>query len=404
MHSPSPAPHPNQVRSACERCRCQKLRCSRPAAAAASCARCSRLGLTCQPGPQRRIGRPPRKDLVLKKASGSEDSATVSPNVVGSSTPDETQLIAGISGDSTSATEWTMAFNSQFGFGYPEPLTFPIEGWPPIRELELPSLETQMILPTNTYFEKLSRLNMEIRKGFRSIAPSFVQPTFIEFICTPHIDSDGYKNVQVLMMNAQEFLDTIKALHRQLGTRIVSRQTCPQSPNAFTLSLDPCFVVPTTLSSPGTGTSPDDDPPQSTTHDAPTMLLVISCYVQLIRHIEFVLKIVYDSFSSATAAPIGRVPMSYADVPITDMSSQFSLFCELVRHIFSQMNLVLGLPSPWSNRSAWTGLLRAQRYRNLVNAELGAVEGSWTTRPAKVLEMVTMTKELFVEISMMGID
>lgn len=68
--------HPNQVRSACERCRRQKLRCSRQTApfstsslnstasgsAEDPCARCSRLGVSCHPGLQRKVGRPTRRD------------------------------------------------------------------------------------------------------------------------------------------------------------------------------------------------------------------------------------------------------------------------------------------------------------------------------------------------------
>ncbi|KAH8714177.1 hypothetical protein BGZ61DRAFT_530839 [Ilyonectria robusta] len=402
MRSQSPTPHPNQVRSACERCRRQKLRCSRPAAASASCARCARLSLPCQPGPQRRIGRPLKKDLVLRKASGSSDTA-VSLDVLADSCPGgEIQFLEGLLDDTVPATEWTTAFNSQFGSGCSETVGFPLEIWSPIQELELPSYEHQLILPTNTHFEALSRLNVDIRKGLENITRFAVQPTFEDFICTPHTDMDGYKNVQLLMTNGQAFLDIIMALHRQLGTRSVPRQTRPPSPNPFALALDSCFTTPAKPSS--TETTPDDDLPESTTHDAPTMLLVISCYVQLIKHIEILLDIVYASINDPKSSPIGRAPMSYADVPIVQPSSQFILFCELVCHVVAQINLVLGLPSAWSGRSAWTGLLRPQRYRNLVNAELGAVDGSWTTRPAKVLEKTKMTKEMFVELAMMGLD
>lgn len=339
---------------------------------------------------------------MLQKASGSPDTA-VSLDVLGDSCPGgEIQFLDGLLDDTVPGTEWTMAFNSQFGSSCSETVGFPLEIWSPIQELDLPSYEHQLILPTNTHFEALSRLNVDIRKGLENVTRFVVQPTFEDFICTPHKDMGGYRNVQLLMTNGQEFLDIIMALHRQLGTRPVPRQTHPPSPNPFTLALDSFFTTPAKPSS--TGTTPDDDLPECTTHDAPTMLLVISCYVQLIKHIEILLDIVYESINNPEASPIGRAPMSYAGVPIIQPSSQFILFCELVYHVVAQINLVLGLPSAWSGRSVWTGLLRPQRYRNLVNAELGAVDGSWTTRPAKVLEKTKMTKDMFVELGMMGLD
>ncbi|KAK7429547.1 hypothetical protein QQZ08_003926 [Neonectria magnoliae] len=392
MHPQSSTPHPNQVRSACERCRRQKLRCSRPVAVSASCARCARLGVTCQPGPQRRIGRPPKKDLVLRKASGA----------VGPEVPDEMRLLDGLLDDAVSSIEWTMEMNSPFRFNSPDLMGFQFEDCPLIRELEPPGCEQQVVVPTNTYFERLSRLNVDIHKGLENISRFGTQPNFRDFICTPHPEMDGYKNVQLVMRNSQEFLDIIKALHRQLGIRSMPRQPRHPSPDPLVLTLDPSLVDSSTPSP--SGDHYYDAPSPSATHDSPTMFLVISCYVQLIKHLEILQKIVYDSISDPTAAPIGGAPMAYADVPIVEASSQFILFCELVYHTFSQINLVLGLPSTWSSRSAWTGLLRHQRYRNLVNAELGAVDGAWTTRPGRLLEVTRMTKEMFVELAMLGLD
>ncbi|KAH7153073.1 hypothetical protein EDB81DRAFT_444602 [Dactylonectria macrodidyma] len=409
MHSPSPVPHPNQVRSACQRCRRQKLRCVRLAAAttssppSSSCARCSRLGLSCESGSQRRIGRPTKRDTARVKASGPGPSADEMPFL--DSLPDD---------DGTApSSDWAVAFNAQFGLGCPE--TMPLESWPRIQDVELPLpvpelSSCQVVLPSISDFETLSRLNVDVRKGLEYIERYKVQPTFSFFICATHDGIDGmngYKNAQMLMTHVQQFLDIIKALHRQLGTRITPAQANPPSPNPFTLALDPSIIgsgtpSPTGVSS--TRASPGDDSPLSATHDAPTLLLVISCYVQLIKHIETALKIVYDSVNNPVEEVVVGAPMSYADVPVIHVSTQFILFCELLTHAIAQVNLVLGLPSPWSGRSAWTGLLRHERYRNLLNAELGSVEGAWTTRPAKLLEKTRKTKEIFVELSMLGLD
>ncbi|KAH6885738.1 hypothetical protein B0T10DRAFT_491454 [Thelonectria olida] len=421
-HSSS-VPHPNQVRSACERCRRQKLRCTRPAAASASCARCTRLALNCQAGPQRRIGRPMKKDVgLLRKASGTATAADhgasigpeVPPRLVGdvnddalvpAAVGDDIRFLDGLLDNSTVAPglDWYTAGTSPFGISSPGGISLPMECWPGVRELEAPpGCDQHIVAPTNQHFEALSRLNVDIHKGWDNMLRFPAQPSFKDFICLPHPTMDGYKNLQLLMKNAQEFLGVIKALHRQLGTQPMSKQTRSASPDLLALTTDASLSGSTT---PSSGSSPTHDLPQlSTTHDSPTMFLVISCYVQLIRHIEMVLKIIYDSVADPTAEPVGRAPMAYADVPIIEASSQFILFCELVRHVVGQTNLVLGLPSVWTGRSAWTGLLRHERHRGMVNAELGAVDGLWTTRPARLLDLTTMSKELFIELSMLGID
>ncbi|KAL5606489.1 hypothetical protein BROUX41_002895 [Berkeleyomyces rouxiae] len=92
------APHPNQRRSACERCRRQKLRCSRQNAAnQARCQRCARLGFECIEGRQRKIGRPSRSDIAAAAAAAASSSASASasastPSIThtSASTPDRT--------------------------------------------------------------------------------------------------------------------------------------------------------------------------------------------------------------------------------------------------------------------------------------------------------------------------
>ncbi|KAF0325282.1 hypothetical protein GQ607_007609 [Colletotrichum asianum] len=68
------ARHPNQKRSACERCRRQKLRCSRQdTEEEARCSRCARLGFPCVAGQRRRIGRPLRSKNQGNNVSNDRD-------------------------------------------------------------------------------------------------------------------------------------------------------------------------------------------------------------------------------------------------------------------------------------------------------------------------------------------
>ncbi|RSL40555.1 hypothetical protein CEP53_013291 [Fusarium sp. AF-6] len=395
-----PSPHPNQIRSACERCRRQKLRCSRPTSPSSSCARCTRLNLPCQPGLQRRVGRPPKKDLVLRKPS----EVALSPTAVDSRTTqdppsEDMQFLQGLLDD---GFNWNL---DSFCSYDPENLPFPMENWPAVRQLDPPGIQQRIIVPTKLHFETLSKLNVEIHKGWNHVSQCRENTPFDEFICDSYASISGFENLQLVMKSAQEFLVVIKALHRQLGTRTATHRGRTARSDLTALVMDPALSGTTSPSSAGSppgepGTAPSLPP----VFDSPTMFLVISCYVQLIKHFEFILKCIFDSVSDANQDLIRPAPMEYAHVPLVEASTQFILFSELVRHVLSQINLVLGLPSIWSNRSAWTGLLTCQRYKDMVNVELGAMEGMWTARPGKLIEMTRLIKEMFVEFSMMGID
>lgn len=269
---------------------------------------------------------------------------------------------------------------------------------------DLPSTSSQqheLTLPTNLHFETLSRLNVDIHREYDNMARFCSNMTFEEFICSNEI-VDGYANLQMVNKSAQEFLVLIKTLHRQMGVRSVTRrdsQNAAAPGDMMTLTMDP--ALSDDLGTPELNNIPDTHRPA---HDSPTMFLVISCFVQLIKHLELIFKIIHNRISDTSMPPIGPAPMAFADVPLIESSSQFILFCELMSHILSQTNIVLGLPSAWSRRSAWTGLLRETRYREMINAELGEVdaESGWTKRPGRLLENMKETKELFVEASMVG--
>ncbi|KAJ4311428.1 hypothetical protein N0V84_010450 [Fusarium piperis] len=316
---------------------------------------------------------------------------------------EDMQFLEGLLDDPMSGFSWNL---DSFCSYDPENLPFPMENWPAVRELDPPDIQQRIIVPTKLHFETLSKLNVEIHKGWNHATHARENVPFDEFICDSYGSISGYKNLQMVMKSAQEFLVVIKALHRQLGTRTVTHRGRTARSDLTTLVIDPALSGTTSPSSTGSspsvaGTTTPSLPP---VFDSPTMFLIISCYAQLIKHFEFILKRIYDSISDANHDLIRPAPMEYAHVPIVEASTQFILFSELVCHVLSQINLVLGLPSIWSNRSAWTGLLTCQRYRDMVNVELGAMEGMWTARPGKLIEMTRLIKEMFVEFSMMGID
>jgi hypothetical protein len=315
---------------------------------------------------------------------------------------DGMQFIQGLLDDST--------WNLDPFCGYaPESLPFPMETWPAVQTLDAPDVEQPIIRPSEQLFEKLSKLNVDIHRG-REFAALFTSSSDLHgFICGADNTLNGYRNIQMALRTAQDFLVVLKSLHRQLGTRTVScygRQPYTNK-TIMALGVDMSTSSPSSSPSLSSGgaipTSGSATPQLPPVFDSPTMFLIISCYVQLIKHLEFVLKLIFTCMSDPQRDLIDTAPMAFADVPLAEPSTQFVLFYELLRHVVSQINLLIGFPSPWSSKSAWTGLMTSQRYKDMLNSELGAVEDGWTTRPNKLMELNRRTKAMLDELSMVGV-
>lgn len=397
----SHTPHPNQVRSACERCRRQKLRCARRAEAAASCVRCSRLGLTCQSGPQRKVGRPTKKDGARKRTSAPaldlnrvrgdtlEDGLDSGANV---------QFLDGLLEDQPTGLDWVLAGDNGLGLNDFGHSIAPMDSWPVSQDpKQFYPDQTLALALTDHLFESLSRINVEIHRGWEVILHYASDKRFEDFIRSETEGFNGYVNLKTLIKSTQEYLVVIKALHRKLGTRPMPKPVA--SSNALTMGFDPVLSASYGLSTLG---GDQDETLRGLILDSPTVFLVVSCYVQLVKHSEFVFKMILERLRDTQAGPSPAAHLAFADVAIIESSTQFIVFTDLMYHILAQINVVLGLPSPWYGRSTWTGLLRPRKYREMLNKELGAVEGLWTVRPARLLEITRVVKDLLMEQSMTG--
>lgn len=281
----------------------------------------------------------------------------------------------------------------------------PLVTIPMLKGLESPRCDSQS--PTalsGSQFDMLSQLNVEIHKGWDSMSRFGKNMTFIEFVCTNTGYLQGFRSIQDLIKNTQEYLAIIKALHHQIGTKSLPQRTHPM----ITQNLLGSTNLP---HSPGNGSFPNlasftENPTQHRieppSHDSPTMFLVVSCYIQLIKHLEQLLQIIHDFVADTSQILLPATEIDFSNTKILEAAPQYIMFLELMKNIFGQIHLVLGLPSTWSRRTAWTGLLKSQKYQEMVNQELGAVEGQWTTRPAGLIHMLGVTKEMFVEYSMLG--
>jgi hypothetical protein len=139
--------------------------------------------------------------------------------------------------------------------------------------------------------------------------------------------------------------------------------------------------------------------------DSPTALLIISCFSQIVQHLEIFYSISQSRLLDPTAPLVPPAAnASFAGIPIVEFLPQGALFSEVLRNNLAQIIIILGLPTEpwWSGKTVWTGLLAEQRFRDLLNHELGSVENGWTTRPSSVIMVMDKTKKLLTDAMMSG--
>ncbi|CAH0055218.1 unnamed protein product [Clonostachys solani] len=435
-------PHPTQVRSACERCRKQKLRCTRPAALSAKCTRCQNLGLDCQLGPQRKVGRPSKRDSAGKTKSIIDEAEKGSPglqhNVATPPSP-SVAIDPQILDQQANQTAPTPIDMESMDWMLPEVSDFLLES---VEEVVVPSLspgeaasifqpqtagappmdiQTAVIhLTKKDHFASLSRINMELHGLWETMRTQPASGTLEGFLCDCNlVEGNALKPYQSLMKVLQDYLVTIKALHKILGTKqdFVKPRPPVWMPRACLIlsSHNPMGEAsPSCSSSSSTGDSSTSGSPQQTQRfpeadrvilDSPTALLLISCFSQIVQHLEIFYSISQSRLLDPTAPLVPPADnASFAGVPIVEFLPQGALFSEVLRNNLAQIILILGLPTEpwWSGKTVWTGLLSEQRFRDLLNHELGSVENGWTTRPSSVIMVMDKTKKLLTDAMMSG--
>ncbi|KFA80487.1 hypothetical protein S40288_02043 [Stachybotrys chartarum IBT 40288] len=389
--------HPNQVRLACEGCRRRKMRCSRPTVPDAPCVRCARLDLPCRSGAQRRVGRPPRA------ASPAPRGGTPAREPVGSLSPTP----AGEAG--------ALLLDDFLGDGDVLAWTMPAPQMPDLNDAGRPMDdaspplamgEAVLVRSDVAHFHSLSRINVDLHGVWDGMTSSGRGFTLDDLIAPrPEDLVHGVERFHIILKSAQEFLSILKSLHRTIGTRCAQPDS-PASASAphHSLPLSINLITSYMCSSPSTPSPRAANPPLlGRCLDSPTAFLVISCYVLLVKTLELVFTAAFDRLSNPVGGPLPTLTdMRFGKVVLDDFSTYGILHAEMFLHFVRQINMVLGFPHRLSSRSIWTGLLSTHRYRNMINDELGCVEGAWTTRPEKLVELIVMTRELMHDVSLMG--
>lgn len=253
-----------------------------------------------------------------------------------------------------------------------------------VPELLLPGKEDYLTIRTpDVHFSALSRLNCHLNVASNVFDKASTSGMSLDgLVLGMCIDEGcmvtplGKHGLKILMETAQDFLKAIRAIHRKVGIN-VQHSTDTNHTAAY----------------------------QSLKIDTPTAFLVISCFVRILNILELVYTIITTRFRGPSAGPYTEdvIPTSiyFADVNLLDFSSQLAVFSELSRHLLMQTMLVLGVPGArWPAGTTWNGLLQDAKYRDMLNGELGSVEGLWSRRPADVLAMMNTARDMIFVQSM----
>ncbi|KAG9256224.1 uncharacterized protein F5Z01DRAFT_649497 [Emericellopsis atlantica] len=330
--------HANQHRSACETCRRHKLRCVRPEPSAPACHRCMRLELPCTTGSTRRIGRPTRAAIVRSRSPG----------------PLPLWMSNGfdwLGNDCVIDTPTITFINVPSGPRMPDT-----------------ALQTSTLTKPENAFASLTTLNSRLRAVNESLGPSSPLEDYVYGIIYT-FDGRTQNAIQTMLSSLQAFIQIIRVLAKQ--------------------SMLNSFLPP--------------EYEQNHTNPA-TLFLVASCLSQLLLYFErtyTALNTRLDDFMVPMPPPSDET--SFAHVPVQNFASQCAMFNGLSRNLLKQMLVDLGIPGPGTSL---TGSFRPglcdtdDRLKDMVNAELGHVEGDWSVRPRLVLELLDLADELVLTRAM----
>ncbi|KAK0388017.1 hypothetical protein NLU13_4261 [Sarocladium strictum] len=404
-------PHPTQVRSACERCRRQKLKCSRQQGVASSepCARCTRLGFFCEAGSQRKIGRPGKSATAASTAAPVQAPGQMPtpnpPTAAASSVPSPIEVFSSeeSSPNVLSATveagaetapfmgplDQDPAWQQVFGDGLLNASGIMSLTLPQQPQLLAPEdfvvSSRPFARPSDESFEALSKINSTLHTISQSLRESWP----IESMCD-RPSTEGLPDLVIFQLTiqcSQEFLTTLKTIHRAVG---INKPAFP--PNIRTSpsgNWRPSF-------------NDENNAFAQPKLDLATTFLIVSCFVQLVELCENLLNM-FEMFMRYTLGETLRNDgMTFADVTIPDFTTQVSMFAEMVRHVLLQINVVIGVPGTRRLNTVWYGLLTDPKGQEILRRELGSSMQEWSERPKKLITGIDRLKALIEEASMLA--
>ncbi|KXH36564.1 hypothetical protein CNYM01_01460 [Colletotrichum nymphaeae SA-01] len=368
------ATHPNQKRSACERCRRQKLRCSRQDDENETrCTRCAERGLDCVAGHQRRIGRPSRR-MILDHAmpkrlpevsvpstntDGEQppaDSVTQD-SLPGNSSLDPSTSTAALGHGTTADTTisldyhlddfpWDMSLDPQLDSSISAQMAEEEMG----RITSIPKIADPAM--QNEAFVKISKINVDLHSHLSSIE---INRPYLDFCSFTHPSSilsvGGHTMPELVLVALQDFVGILTGLNKMASIhRSVSptTNTLPAPPSlaqdelcSESGSLNPLLLVRGRASSP---LAPQAAVSSTNVLSQPLVLIITSCYVQIITVFEEIFVQIHKRLEAIAWDPIQPIEgIKFGAFPIEDAHLQGVIFSQIVESLLEKADRFLGV-------------------------------------------------------------
>jgi hypothetical protein len=456
-----PTTHPSQQRLACERCRRQKLKCTRLDPAEASCSRCFRLRTPCRTGDQGRIGRPSKRDATSPEPNRAIESPAAPLNsdiLTTSNQASETAVVQvnhflnGIFGTglrrheealvvgAMSPTFQDMLGESQIEVG---PIIDSIF-WDTMTTSSIPQLQMDdFMLPSDPvvtnptsditqagpsvsrngeglhdFLKILSRINIDLHANRDCVHLRAIESkaAFCAGFCTnPEVNDEGIAVVERTLVLSQEFLQEIAKMSKQIIYPQAPALAAPQGQNQLAEnhekavpeavpeqpSSESQLTVPATLQYP----HQKDPRAQFTAFQTPLALVIISAYVQILELFEISMVWVHMRLQTIQIDPLKPIEgLAFGALQLADGYLQIAVFTEIVSHTMDKIDKLLGIavvdsPQKLRNHTS-NGLLTRSRRLPLLYSELRSPRDDWSPRPAMLRESIKAAKAIILEASL----
>lgn len=371
--------HPNQKRSACERCRRQKLRCSRQDSDETRCSRCARLDFNCIAGQQRRIGRPSRARLSenatpTRRPEGDEpanDAAAVGsaagPEIharpIGFSAENDPLTEPPASGTGAPPLDPNETIYDLFEFDelpWDDGIALAMDQNSTLVNLTLEAdvVDAPPIDPATQHkaLAKLSKINVDLHSYLSNIEMSRDR---LDFCAFTHPESSlSVAGVTIIELTLVAFQDVVGVLSDLQGACLVHRE----SPTTHTTLPVPLHPARDCLGNQPGSSAPSMTPessafsalvPRQTGSRAsgvigqPLALIVTSCYIQIIGLLEEILIQIHERLGVLPAGPVGPIEgIKFGAVPIGDGRLQGLIFIQIVTSLLDKAERHLGVHPP----------------------------------------------------------
>ncbi|KAK2731078.1 C6 zinc finger domain-containing protein [Colletotrichum kahawae] len=431
------ARHPNQKRSACERCRRQKLRCSRQdTGGEARCSRCARLGFPCVAGQQRRIGRPSRaknqgnnvsndRDRACDLEAAGEDEGDGEGCEIAVLRGDEL-LSAGNTPAETTPTEAARSGEEVAEVGVDvqiDPLHCDFE-WDEtdfavdVGDHFTDSLETAArplsqldAAIQHEAIVRLSKINVDLHLHLSKVDKHRQHMDLCSFIYPDSVLSvDSVTLAELALVMFQDLVTVLSTLAESMKQAAVDLTILPSQDAVPSLPWDNSCGLPNALGwiiPSESYSSPDITSPSTVTSapeavGPPLALIITSCLVQIITLFESITLHIHQRLESLAVDPLTPIEgLKFGAFSIGDGHLQGIIFAQIITSLLERADRLLGLRD--SDTSRWSTsphqAILSNEQRGILRGQLKEAGGGSLLRTEKLRDSLEIMRRRLTEAS-----